>query len=84
MSPFFAAIHPAGPRDKLWYRYKADDMKSSAVDWYARVPTCAKWGDGSSRLEFADVHSLGCVESVVEPLCLAKRTGVNVLELLAQ
>ena len=59
-------------------------MKASSVDWYARVPTNATWRDGPSRLEFADVQSLGSVESVVEPFCLSKLTGVNVSELLAQ
>ena len=63
---------------------KIEDMAASSVDWYARVPTNANWGDGPSRLEFADLQALGNVESVVEPHCLAKLTGVNVLELLAQ
>ena len=69
---------------EILVQIKIEDMKASSVDWYARVPTNANWGDGPSRLEFADVEALGSVEQVVAPLSLAKLTGVNVLELLAQ
>ena len=63
---------------------KIKDMKASSVDWCVRVPIETNWGDEPSRLECADVESLGSVEQVVAPLSLAKLTGVNVLELLAQ
>ena len=61
---------------------KLEDMKSSSLDWYARVPTAANWADGPSRLQFNDVEEIGAKKVCMTCPELREFSGVDVLRML--
>jgi hypothetical protein len=50
---------PVRTSSELIFSCKVQDMKAESSDWYARVPTCANWADGPSRIDFSDMAELG-------------------------
>ncbi len=73
---------PSWSSRELILRVKILDARSASFDWYARVPTCANWADGPSRLRFEDILSIGGQEVKIDPPSIRSVTGVSVMELL--
>ena len=73
---------PSWTSREILVQIKICDIKSSALDWYARVPTGANYADGPSRLNFKDVLALGGVEISARIPTLDQLTGVSVVKLL--
>ena len=61
---------------------KMEDARARSVDWYARVPTKANWGDGPSRLQFDEVNSIGAERIEVSCVSVSQLDRVDVLSLL--
>ena len=61
---------------------KAEDMKSSSVDWYSRVPTSANWADGPSRLDYREVLEIGGKHIEVSCPALSEFSGLDILKML--
>ena len=62
---------------------KLCDAGLQSIDWYARVPTKANWADGPSRLDFAEVLSIGAVHDPIEFPELSSFSGIDVYEALS-
>ena len=73
---------PSWTSREILLQIKICDIKSSALDWYARVPTGANYADGPSRLKFKEVLALGGIEVSARIPTLDQLTGVSVVQLL--
>ena len=58
------------------------DIRSSALDWYLRIPTAANFADLASRLKFEELLGMGCERVEVRPVCLEDIRCTDVLAAL--
>ena len=63
---------------------KLADVSACAVDWYARVPSAANYGDGPSRLDFTEVVAIGAEQITVVCPDVAQLCGLDVLSRLSK